>query len=314
MENQSPENRLINALLKDRKSERRWKVIRSFVWAIIVLLWAFLIFKPTGSTVKGVATDTNKPYVSLVRLNGEIMEGHGFSAKKVAPELNRAFHDRGARGVVIIINSPGGSPVQASIIHDRIEYLKTKYKKKVVVIGEDALASGAYLVATAADKIYVHPDTLTGSIGVVMSGFGFSDAIEKIGVSRRVFTAGKYKDRLDAFKPLNPADTVKIDKVLNQVHQHFIDDVMQSRGEHLKGNREEIFSGDFWTGSTAVKLGLADGTGNTWTILKHEFNVTRYKNYSARPTLLQIILGGAETELHQTLSQESNAHLVAALP
>ena len=309
MENQSPENRLINALLKDRKAERRWKVIRSFLWALIVLLWAFLIFKPTAASVKDIKT----PYVSLIRLNGEITENHNFSAKKAAPELNRAFRDRNARGVVIVINSPGGSPVQASIIHDRILYLKQKYKKKVVVIGEDALASGAYLVATAADKIYVNPDTLTGSIGVVMSGFGFSEAIQKIGVSRRVFTAGKHKDRLDAFKPLNTADTEKVDKLLKKVHQHFIDDVIQGRGQRLKGDHEEIFSGDFWTGSTAVKLGLVDGTANAWTVLKKEFNVKHYKNYSAKPTLLQIVLSGAETELHQTLSQESNAHLVAAL-
>jgi len=311
-ENQSIDNRLVDALLKDRRADRRWKTIRSFIWAFLMLLYAFLIFMP--SYLKSGGPDKSGPYVSFIRLNGKIAAGRRFSAKKVIPELNQAFLDKKARGVVLVINSPGGSPVQAAIIHNKIVYLKHKYKKKVIVIGQDALASGAYLVATAADKIYVHPDTLTGSIGVVMSGFGFSDAIAKIGISRRVFTAGKNKDRLDPFKPLTPGDTAKIHKLLNEVHEHFIDYVIKGRGKRLKGNREEIFSGDFWTGSTAVKLGLADGTGNIWEVLQKEFKVTHYKDYSAKPSLLKTLLSGAETALHLALSQERDSHLDASLP
>ncbi len=312
MENQSPQNALITALLKDRKIDRRWKIIRFFTWACILLFWTLLLFFPKRASNE--IMDSSQPYVSLIHLNGEIMVGRNFSAKKVIPELNQAFKDEDAQGVVLVINSPGGSPVQASIIHDRILYLKHKYKKKVVVIGQDALASGAYLVATAADKIYVNPDTLTGSIGVIMSGFGFNDAIQKIGISRRVFTAGKNKDRLDPFKPLNSADTTKVHQVLNEVHQHFIDDVLQGRGQRLKGTQEALFSGDFWTGSTAVKLGIADGTGNQWEILKKEFHANHYKNYSTKPSLLQVILGNAETELHLALNQESKSYIKAELP
>jgi len=312
MENQSSQNALITALLKDRKVDRRWRIIRFFTWVCILLFWTLLFFFPKKAGNEII--DSSQPYVSLIHLNGEIMAGRNFSAKKVIPELNQAFKDEDAQGVVLVINSPGGSPVQASIIHDRILYLKNKYKKKVVVIGQDALASGAYLVATAADKIYVNPDTLTGSIGVIMSGFGFNDAIQKIGISRRVFTAGKNKDRLDPFKPLTPTDTAKVHRVLNEVHQHFIDDVIQGRGQRLKGAQEALFSGDFWTGSTAVKLGIADGTGNRWDILKKEFNVSHYKNYSAKPSLLQIILGNAETELHLAFNQESKSHIEAELP
>lgn len=311
MENQSPENHLANALLKDHKADRRWKTIRSLVWAALVLLVILLIFFPKGS--KSSSLDASTPYVALVTMNGEIMPGRSFSAKKIIPELNRAFKDNAARGVLLIINSPGGSPVQASIIHDKILYLKNKYKKQVVVIGEDSLASGAYLVATAADKIYVNPDTLTGSIGVVMSGFGFNDILQKIGVSRRVFTAGENKDRLDPFKPLNPADAEKVHNVLNEVHQHFIDDVLKGRGDRLKGDRKELFSGDFWTGSAAVQLGIVDGTANTWEVLQNEFKVSHYKDYSTRPNFLQMLLTGAETELHLALSQESNPHLKSTL-
>lgn len=312
MDNQSTENHIVNALLKERKADRRWKIIRSFVWAFLVLLYAYLIFAP--SKPKNGDASTSKPYVSMIHLNGQIMAGRSFSATKVVPELIRAFKDKKARGVVIVINSPGGSPVQASIIHDKIEQLKQKYKKRVVIIGQDSLASGAYLVATAADKIYVHNDTLTGSIGVIMSGFGFTDAIQKIGVTRRVFTAGTNKDRLDPFKPLNPADAAKVHKVLNEVHQHFVEDVLKGRSNRLQGNREELFSGDFWTGSTAVKLGIADAVGNTWDVLQKEFKVTHYKNYSRKPSLFQVLLSGAESELHLALSQESNSHLEAALP
>ena len=305
----SLERTLVDALLKDRKLNRRWKIIRSFVWALIVLLYAMLIFSPSH---KNGDKDIKKPYVALIRLKGIIMPNSSFSAGKVIPQLNRAFADKKAKGVVIVINSPGGSPVQASMIHDKIVQLKHKYKKKVVVVGLDALASGAYLVATSADKIYVNRDTLTGSIGVIMSGFGFNNAIEKLGITRRVFTAGNHKDRLDPFKPLNPADAAKVHRVLNQVHQNFIEDVLQARRGRLHGKREELFSGDFWTGETAVKLGLVDGTGNVWDILKSQFGVTHYKDYSVRPSFLHTLLNGARTELHLALTQNST-HLVAQM-
>lgn len=309
---ESLNNQLMDALLKDRKADRRWKVIRSFVWAFLVLLYAVLIFTPGWH--KGMTTDKNQPYVSLLRLNGEIKADSLFSAEKVVPNLIRAFRDENAKGVVLVINSPGGSPVQASIIHDRIVQLKKKYKKEVVVVGQDSLASGAYLVATAADKIYVNKDTLTGSIGVIMSGFGFTDAIQKIGVTRRVYTAGTNKNRLDPFEPVTPEDKAKIKTVLDEVHQDFINDVVQGRGDRLKGNKDELFSGDFWTGSTAVKLGIADATGNTWDALQKEFNVSHFKNYSTKPSFVQSLLKGAETELHLALSQKNNSHLDASMP
>ena len=304
------ENALVNELLKERKRDRIWRIIRTFVWVFVVLLYAVLIF---GSGSKGTSGSTKKPYVALLRLNGTIMPNYSFSANKVIPQLNRAFADKKAKGVIIVINSPGGSPVQASMIHDKIIQLKHKYKKKVVVVGLDSLASGAYLVATAADDIYVNPDTLTGSIGVIMSGFGFNDAIQKLGITRRVFTAGADKDRLDPFKPLNPADAAKVHRVLKEVHQNFINDVLQGRQGRLRGDREKLFSGDFWTGETAVKLGLVDGTGNVWDVMKSQFGVTHYRNYSVRPSLLHTILRGAETQLNLALTKNST-HLSAEMP
>ena len=222
------------------------------------------------------------------------------------PLLNEAFRDKNAKGVVLLINSPGGSAVQASIIHDKIEALKKQYHKRVVVVGVDALASGAYLVSTAADEIYVNKDTLTGSIGVVMGGFGFVDAIQKLGITRRVFTAGSNKDRLDPFRPLTDQDKLKLHQILNEVHQNFIDDVLQGRRGKLRGNENELFSGDFWTGQQAVRLGLVDGTANLWTVMKKQFDVEHYKLYAPRPSLLQILTSNVESKLNLQLENSSN--------
>ncbi len=290
------EKDIMDGLIRDRRNERRWRNIRFIGWMFILLVYAVLIFGPSNSG-GSKSSYRGHDYVSLIRLNGVIMPGQAFSASKVLPQLNAAFRDEKSKGVVLLINSPGGSPVQASIIHDRILYLKNKYHKKVTVVGEDALASGAYLVATAADKIYVNRDTLTGSIGVIMSGFGFEGAIEKLGITRRVFTAGLNKDRLDPFKQLTPADVAKVKIVLDDVHKDFINDVVQGRGKRLQGSRAELFSGDFWSGSEAAKLGLVDGTANLWTVLQQQYGVQYYRDYTPQGNLFAELLKGAETQL-----------------
>lgn len=292
---------LVDALIGERRKDRRWRIIKTIVWLAVLAAIFSVCYKPSHSHQPDFG---GQPYVSLVRLNGVIMPGTNFSAREVLPQLTRAFKDNNAKGVVLVINSPGGSPVQASIIHDDIEYLKQKYHKKVMVLGEDTLASGAYLVATAADSIYVNKDTLTGSIGVIMSGFGFTDAIQKLGITRRVFTAGENKDRLDPFVPVSDADKAKINTVLNEVHQDFIADVMASRQGKLHGDPTELFSGDFWTGSRAAELGIVDGTGNLWTLLPSQFGATHYRDYSKRPTFLETLVKGAETKLDLTLESD----------
>lgn len=299
------EKHLVDAILADKKSDRFWRNFRFFVWIFLILIILILIFAPRGEDAERTVI-TGKPYVSLIRLQGVILPGSNFSADKVIPLLIKAFSDKKAKGVVLVINSPGGSAVQASIIHDKIEQLKKLHNKKVVVVGTDALASGAYLIATAADKIYVNQDTLTGSIGVILASFGFVDTIKKLGITRRVFTAGANKDRLDPFKTLTPDDKIKIQSVLDAAHQNFIDDVLAGRKNKLKGNRKELFSGDFWIGQKALQLGLVDGTANVWTVLKDEFNVTHYKDYSRKPTLLESLLKGVDTELHLGLTNRSS--------
>lgn len=295
---------LIEALLADKKSTRRWKNIRSFSWIFLFLLSLILIFSPSKPKID-TENDSGKPYVALVRLSGLIMPNTSFSAQKVLPVLEKAFSDKKAKGVVIEINSPGGSPVQATIIHNKIMQLKNKYHKKVVVLADDALASGAYLVAVSADKIYVHDDTLTGSIGVIMEGFGFTGLMDKVGVTRRAIFSGDNKDRLDPFLPLNPADVAKAKSVLGQAHQHFIQLVLDGRKGKLNGDPRELFSGDFWTGSQAVKLGLTDGVAEMWELLPKEFNVDHVKIYKAKTSLFDAVFRGLDTKLNLGLTKRS---------
>lgn len=290
-------NSLTKQFLKQHKRDRFWRNVRFLLGAAVII---FIFTRNHLSSLHQPSLrQPNQPYVSLLRLTGEISSNSPFSAKQVVPELNRAFADQHTKGVVLDINSPGGSPVQASIIHDRIIALKHRYpQKKVAVIGEDSLASGAYLVAVAADKIFVNPSTVTGSIGVIMRGFGFKDAMQKIGVSRRVFSSGRSKARLDAFSALKPQDIKKVHQVLDEVHRIFIADVLLGRSKQLHGDQNELFSGDFWTGSTAVKLGLADGTANLWQVLAQVYKVHQYKDYTPQPSLLDNAFKGLSTELN----------------
>ncbi len=305
MDESNFERSLVSELLIERKRDRLWRNIRFFIWIaiilILILLYSSLMYSFKKPFDANGQPNTDQSYVALVRLDGEILSDKDLSAEKVIPELNRAFCDKKAKGVILLINSPGGSAVQSSIIHDKILELKNKYHKKVIVVGEDLLASGAYLIATAADEIYVNRDTITGSIGVVMSGFGFVGSLEKLGVQRRLFTAGANKARLDPFEPLNPSDVQKIKSVLTQAHANFIHDVEMGRKGKLNGSAKELFSGDFWTGEKAVQLGLADGTGNLWDVMQKQFDVHYYVDYTTRPSFFQSLLSGVETSISKNL-------------
>lgn len=270
---------LVQALLADRRKERRWRNIRFFVGAAIVAGGVFAL--KGGSTDDTNTVPGNEPYASLVRISGEIGPGKEASAENLNPLLKKAFEDKNSRGVVLLVNSPGGTPVQATLIHDRIEQLRHQYPDKhVVVVGEDTLASGAYLMSVAAEKIYVAQSTVTGSIGVISSGFGFDKVLQHYGVEHRVFHAGAHKDRLDSFEPLSQDDTNKIHGLLDKMHDQFIQIVKDGRGKRLHGDDAALFSGDFWTGDEAVQLGLADGIGDLESVAQKEFHVQAFREYS----------------------------------
>lgn len=295
MNNNDVTSVLVQDLLKEKRSDRRWKNIRFVAWFALFAYLIISIFnflgKPSPTSV------THGKYAALIRLDGMIAPGRDFSASELIPILEDAFTDKNAVGVVIDINSPGGTPVQAAIIHDAIMSFKKRYHKKVVIVGEDMLTSGAYYVAVAGDKIYVNPNTLTGSIGVIMKGFGFVDLMKKVGVERRVYTIGNDKDRLDPFLPQSPADLAKIQQVMGEVHDNFAKAVLEGRKGKLQGDPNKLFTGDFWTGQTALKLGLVDGLGNLIDVMDKEFKTTEYKEYGNGSNIFRLLGGQLNSAL-----------------
>lgn len=280
---------LVYELIKEKRSERRWRNFRFIIWFLFIAFILFVIFSHSRKPV--ISNLGESGYVSLIRLNGMISPEGSFSAVEVLPILKDAFSDTDAKGVILEINSGGGTPVQASIIHDAILEMKKKYHKKVIVVGEDMLASGAYYVAVAGDKIYVNPNTVTGSIGVIMKGFGFPDLLKKIGVERRVYTSGENKDRLDPFLPQNKDDVEKIQQIVGEIHDNFNQVVLEGRKGKLHADPKKLFSGDFWSGRSALNLGLVDGLGNLNDVMQTEFHVSRFKDYSESPSILKSLTG-----------------------
>tara|TARA_R110000868_G_scaffold124939_2_gene329936 strand:+ start:706 stop:1626 length:921 start_codon:yes stop_codon:yes gene_type:complete len=285
---------LARELLKEKRSDRRWRNFRFIAWFALI---CFALFKLSNADTPTSPFIHGQKYAALIRLDGMIAPGRGFSGETVIPLLKQAFSDKSASGVIIDINSPGGTPVQAAMIHDAILYYKKKYNKKVIVVGEDMLTSGAYYVAVAADKIYVNPNTLTGSIGVIMKGFGFVDLIQKLGVERRVYVSGTDKDRLDPFLPQTEDDMNKIRSVMGEVQANFAQAVTRGRQGKLHGTPEELFTGDFWSGDAAVKLGLVDGLGNLLDVVQSEFKTTEMKEYGGAPAFIKMLSGGMASSL-----------------
>ena len=201
---------------------------------------------------------------------GRFKQGIDFSGQQEI--IKKAFSFKKAKCIAVSINSPGGSPVQSHLIHDYIKQLAKKNKKKVIIFAEDVAASGGYLIACAGDEIYANSSSIVGSIGVISASFGFQDAIKKIGIQRRVYTAGKNKSTLDPFKEENDEDIERIKKLQLELHSDFIEVVKKSRGPKLKDpEKNNTFTGEFWSGSTSMKLGLIDGLGNAEQILREKF-------------------------------------------
>jgi len=242
--------------LHDRRSERRWRTFYRLLWLGLALSIAWLWV----SQGRHMAAPTT-PHTALVEVRGEIAADTDASAELLLLALKNAFEDQGAQAVVLRINSPGGSPVQAGIVYDEIKRLKAKHGKKVYAVVEEMCASGAYYIAASADEIYVDKASVVGSIGVLMDGFGFVGLMEKLGIERRLLTAGDNKGMLDPYTPQNAKQREFAQAMIDQIHQQFIAVVREGRGARLK-ETPEIFSGLFWNGEQAIKLGLADHIGN----------------------------------------------------
>nr|WP_306265374.1 S49 family peptidase [Pararhizobium sp. IMCC3301] len=218
---------------------------------------------------------TPPPVVPVIRLSGVIASGShlrpGLNLAAIAPALEKAFSYKDAPAVAIVVNSPGGSPVQSNLIFQRIRQLAEEKEKTVLVFVEDVAASGGYFIAVAGDEIIADPSSVVGSIGVISASFGLNKAISKLGVERRVYTSGKSKSTLDPFLPEKKEDVAHLKQLQEEIHETFIDVVKSRRADVLKEDDETLFNGLFWTGKTALSLGLIDGIGEIRSTLKERY-------------------------------------------
>ena len=273
--------RLAFASLQEQRSARRWRNGLRLAWLVFFVVLAWVSF---GRTATPTAPST--PHTALIEMRGEISAGADAGAEAVNTALKAAFEDEGARGVVLLINSPGGSPVQAGLINDEIRRLKAKHSKPVYVVVEESCASAAYYVAVAADQIYVDKASIVGSIGVLMDGFGFNGLMNKLGIDRRLLTAGENKGLLDPFSPMSDKHRAYAQAMLDQIHQQFIEAVKTGRGERLKDN-PDLFSGLFWSGEQAVKLGLADQFGSLEFVAREVVQAEEIIDYTRRENVAE---------------------------
>lgn len=270
--------RLVADIVTERRRTRRWGIFFRLCVLGLVLLAIASVY--VGQRSPGVAG----PHTAVVELQGEISASANASADNIDQSLRDAFEAPQTRAVVLYINSPGGSPVQASRINAEIWRLRALHRDiPVYAVCDEACASAAYYVAVAADRIYVNPASLVGSIGVLMNGFGFSGLMDKLGITRRLLTAGANKGFMDPFTPMTDKQRQYAQSMLDQIHQQFIAAVEKGRGSRLKVN-DQTFSGLVWTGQAAVQQGLADGFGDTRSVARdvvhepHVVDYTRHEN------------------------------------
>jgi protease IV len=268
-------------LLAERRHDRRWRNFFRLAWLGLGLMVAWSLLSQHGGS-----HGPSGPHTALVELRGEIAADTEANAEAVIGGLKSAFEDVNAQAVVIRINSPGGSPVQSGIINDEIHRLKALHKKKVYAVVDEMCASGAYYVAAAADEIFVDKASVVGSIGVLMDGFGFTELMKRVGVERRLITAGANKGMLDPFSPQDPKQQAYAQAMVDQIHQQFIKVVREGRGNRLK-ETPEMFSGLFWNGEEAVRMGLADHFGNLDHVARDVVKAETVIDYSAKDNVAE---------------------------
>ncbi len=272
--------RLLMAHLEEQRKTRRWSLVfksLGFIWLFSVIF--VVLFHEDGSFA------SVQPHTALIDVKGEIGGSDGISADDLNAALNAAFEDTHTRAVVLRFNSPGGSPVQAGQIHDEIHRLRGKYPKiPVYAVVDDICASGGYYIAAAADKIFVDKASLVGSIGVRMDGFGFTEGMKKLGIERRLLTAGENKGFLDPFSPVEPRQEAHARAMLAEVHDQFIQVVRQGRGKRLK-ETPDMFSGLIWSGAQSIELGLADALGSLDSVARDVVKAKDIVDYTPQESL-----------------------------
>ncbi len=275
--------KLLFSTLEEQKKTRRWGIVfKSFLAGYLLLI----LF----GTIVSSATKDSLPsgeHTALIEIKGIISADAEASADNIVTGLRRAFKNDEAKAVILRINSPGGSPVQAGYINDEIKRLRAKHPdKKLYAVITDLCASGGYYIAAAADEIYADKASLVGSIGVVMNGFGFVDTMKKLGVERRLYTAGENKGFLDPFSPQKDDERQHVQGLLGQIHQQFIDTVKEGRGDRLK-DEKKLFSGLIWTGEQAKELGLIDEFGSSSLVAREVVKAEKLVDYTLKPSYFE---------------------------
>ncbi len=270
------------AAVAEQRRTRRWGIffkLLGFAYLTVVLL--------TFVDWDAMSPEKQQRHTALVELTGVIQAKGDANADDVVSALQAAFDDKGAAGVILRINSPGGSPVQAGIIADEIGRLRTRHADKpLYVVVEDVCASGGYYVAAAADKIFVNKASIIGSIGVLMDGFGFTGSMDKLGIERRLLTAGENKGFLDPFSPQNDRHKLHAQSMLDDIHRQFIEVVRKGRGARLK-ETPEMFSGLMWTGAKSIELGLADAYGTVDSVARDVIKAEEIRDYTVKPNFAE---------------------------
>ena len=286
--------------VKEQRRRRRWGIFFKLIWIALIIFGVYNIYFATDEGNKL----SKLSHTALIDVNGPIMDGADADADRVVSSLRHAFEDKGTKGIIVRINSPGGSPVQSDYIYNEIKRLRGLHSSiKVYAVCVDICASGAYYIAAAADEIYADPSSLVGSIGVIMNGFGYVDTMKKLGVSRRLFTAGEHKGFLDPFSPLKPSEEADVKKLLGIIHQQFIASVKAGRGTRLKEN-PEIFSGMAWSGVQAKELGLVDAFGSAGFVAREVIKEDKIINYTLRPNYFERIASRIGASAGEQLSKD----------
>ncbi len=273
--------RLALAGIEEQRRTRRWNIFVRLAWLAFLVVLSWVLLSRSASP-----TSVTAPHTAVVEIRGEIAAGTDAGAEAVNAAMRAAFEDEGARAVILLINSPGGSPVQAGMMNDEILRLKAKHKKPVYAVVEETCASAAYYIAVATDQIYVDKASIVGSIGVLMDGFGFTGLMNKLGVERRLLTAGENKGFMDPFSAQSDKQRGYAQNMLNQIHQQFIKVVKTGRGDRLK-ETPEMFSGLFWSGEEAIALGLADQLGSLEFVARDVVKAEDIVDYTRRENVAE---------------------------
>ncbi len=276
--------KLAESSLKEQRRSRRWGIFFKLLTFAYIAVILFMFSKASSLTT----ASSSEKHTALIELSGVIADNEAANADNIVTALRDAFDNENSAGIILRINSPGGSPVQSGYIYDEIIRLRDKNPDiPLYAVVTDICASGGYYIASAADKIYADKASIVGSIGVRMDNFGFVDAMEKLGVERRTLTAGENKALLDPFLPINEDTTAHMQIMLSEIHQQFIDAVKKGRGDRLDTSVEGLFSGLIWTGESAVNIGLIDDLASSSYVAREVIGEESIVNYTVKEDLLE---------------------------